>query len=194
VIPRLVVGSKNQDKILEIEQVLSRTGLAGEIVQGLDWPHVEESGETLEANALIKARLVAEAVGLPAVADDTGLEVAALGGAPGVRTARYAGPQATYRDNVRRLLREMADVEDRRARFRTVVALVMPDGTEVVAEGTLHGNIALEPRGDWGFGYDPVFEVEGRTLSEMGVDEKNILSHRARALQALAEALGLTRS
>jgi XTP/dITP diphosphohydrolase len=194
VIPRLVVGSKNQDKIFEIEQVIRLTGIAGEIVRGLDWPQVEESGETLEANALIKARIVAETVGLPAVADDTGLEVDALEGAPGVRTARYAGPGATYSDNVARLLTELTEVEDRRARFRTVVALVMPDGTEVVAEGILHGTIAREARGDGGFGYDPVFEVEGRTLSEMGVEEKNTLSHRARALQALAEALGLTGS
>jgi XTP/dITP diphosphohydrolase len=189
-----VVGSKNQDKIGEIEAVLGGMGLVGEIVQGLDWPPVEESGETLEANALMKARIVAETVGLPAMADDTGLEVEALGGAPGVRTARYAGPAATYDDNIARLLAELAETEDRQARFRTVIALVMPDGTEVVTEGTLHGTIAREPRGEGGFGYDPVFEVEGRTLSEMGVDEKNTLSHRAQALQALAEELGLTRS
>lgn len=190
-IPRLVVASKNPDKIIEIEEVLGMAGIAGEIVKDLHWSDVDETGETLEANALLKARAVMEAVGLPAVADDTGLEVAVLDGGPGVRTARYAGPAATYRENVERLLRELEGEDDRRARFRTAVALVMPDGTEVVAEGALEGVIAREPRGNGGFGYDPVFEVDGRTLSEMGVDEKNQLSHRALALQALAEALGL---
>jgi XTP/dITP diphosphohydrolase len=189
VIPRLVVASKNRDKIVEIEGVLGEVGLVGEVVQGLDWPDVEETGETLEENALLKARTVMEFVGLPALADDSGLEVAALGGLPGVRTARYAGHDASYRDNVERLLREMARVEDRRARFRTAVALVMPDGSELLAEGVLDGAIAYAPRGNGGFGYDPVFEVDGRTLSEMGVAHKNTLSHRARALRSLAEAL-----
>ena len=190
-IPRLVVASKNQDKVGEIEAVLGDVGLVGEIVQGLDWPDVDETGSTLEENALLKARAVMEAVGLPAVADDTGLEVAALSGRPGVETARYAGPDASYSDNVRRLLEELEGVADRKATFRTVVALVMPDGAELVAEGTLDGVIAAEPRGSGGFGYDPVFEVEGRTLSEMGVEMKNTLSHRAKALQTLAGILGL---
>lgn len=189
-IPRLVIGSKNRDKVEEIEAVLAETGLVGEIVRDLDWPDVEETGDTLEDNALLKARAVTEAVGLPSVADDTGLEVSALGGRPGVRTARYAGPEATYDDNVRLLLDELEGIGDRRARFRTVVAIVMPDGWETVAEGSLDGVIAGAPRGSGGFGYDPVFEVEGRTLSEMGIQQKNKLSHRARALRALAESLG----
>lgn len=193
-IPRLVVASKNPDKIKEIEDVLCATGLAGEIIRGLDWPDIEETGDTLEDNALLKADAVMEAVGLPSVADDTGLEVEALGGAPGVMTARYAGPNATYGENVARLLREMEGVEDRRAHFRTVVALALPDGERVVVEGSLHGVIATSPRGDDGFGYDPVFEVEGQTLAEMGTELKNTLSHRARALRALAEALGASRS
>jgi XTP/dITP diphosphohydrolase len=188
-IPRLVVASKNPDKIMEIEEVLDETGLAGEIVRGLDWPEVEETGETLEENALLKARAVVEVVGLPAVADDTGLEVTALGGRPGVRTARYAGEDATYADNVDLLLREMEGVEDRRAWFRTAVALVLPDNTEFVADGALEGVIATSARGSGGFGYDPVFEVEGITLSEMGMAEKNKLSHRARALRSLAGTL-----
>ena len=188
-ISRLVVASKNPDKRLEIEQVLGETGVVGEIVSGLDWPEVEETGETLEDNALLKARAVMEAVGLPAVADDTGLEVAALDGRPGVRTARYAGEDATYEDNVRRLLRELDGVEDRRAWFRSVVALVMPDNSEVVADGALEGVIAESARGSGGFGYDPVFEVEGVTLSEMGMAEKNKISHRARALRSLADVL-----
>lgn len=192
-IPRLVVASKNPDKVAEIEQVLDELGLAGEIVRGLDWPDVEETGETLEENALLKARSVMEAVGLPALADDTGLEVDSLGGLPGVRTARFAGAGASYRDNVELLLQEMTGIEDRRAQFRTAVALVMPDGSEMVVDGLLDGVIADAPRGDGGFGYDPVFEVDNRTLSEMGVAQKNTLSHRARALRALAEALGIDR-
>jgi XTP/dITP diphosphohydrolase len=188
-IPRLVVASKNPDKILEIEEVLGETGVAGEIVSGLQWPDVDETGETLEENALLKARAVTEALGLPAVADDTGLEVAALGGRPGVRTARFAGEDATYSDNVRHLLREMDGFDDRRARFRTAVALVMPDGAEIVVDGSLDGVIAEAARGSGGFGYDPVFEVQGRTLSEMGVAEKNKISHRARALRSLADVL-----
>jgi XTP/dITP diphosphohydrolase len=190
VIPRLVVASKNPDKVSEIEQVLTATGLVDEIVGGLEWPDVEETGETLEANALLKARSVMEAVGLPAVADDTGLEVKALGGAPGVNTARYAGPDATYAENVDLLLRELTGKDDRSARFVTVIALAMPDGVELAVEGALEGVIVREPRGSGGFGYDPVFEVDGMTLSEMGVGMKNKLSHRARAIRSLAAALG----
>ncbi len=189
-IPRLVIGSKNRDKVEEIDAVLAATGLVGEIVRGLEWPDVDETGETLEDNALLKARAVAEAVGLPSVADDTGLQVFALDGRPGVHTARYAGPEASYADNVRLLLDELEGIGDRRARFRSVVAIVMPDGWETVAEGSLDGVIAAAPRGSNGFGYDPVFEVEGRTLSEMGVEQKNKVSHRARAIRALAESLG----
>ena len=188
-IPRLVVASKNRDKITEIEEVLGETALAGEVVTGLDWPEVEETGDTLEENALLKARAVMEAVGLPAVADDTGLEVLALGGEPGVKTARFAGEDASYSDNVRLLLEKLDGVEDRRARFRTAVALVMPDDCAVVVDGALDGVIADSARGSGGFGYDPVFEVDGKTLSEMGIDEKNRISHRARALRALADAL-----
>ena len=190
-IPRLAVASKNPDKIKEIEEVLGQIGLADEIVQGLDWPDVEETGETLEKNALIKARAVMKATGLPAIADDTGLEVEALGGEPGVHTARFAGPDATYDENVALMLEVMEGVSDRAARFRTVVALVFPDGVEVVAEGSVEGVITKSRRGSSGFGYDPVFEVEGRTLAEMTPEEKNQLSHRARAIRELGEALGL---
>jgi len=190
-IPRLVVASKNPDKIKEIEDVLEPMGIAGEIVQGLDWPDVEETGETLVQNALIKARAVAEATGLPAIADDTGLEVEALDGEPGVHTARFAGPDATYDENITRMLEVMEGVGDRVARFRTVVALVFPDGVEIVAEGSVDGVITEAGRGSSGFGYDPVFEVKGRTLAEMTAEEKNELSHRARAIRALAAAMGL---
>ena len=190
-IPRLVIASKNPDKIREIEHVLEPMGLVGEIVRGLDWPHVEETGETLEENALIKARAVVEATGLPSIADDTGLEVDALDGEPGVHTARFAGPDATYDDNVTRMLEVMEGVSGRVARFRTVVALVFPDGEEIVAEGSVDGVITETRRGSGGFGYDPVFEIGGRTLAEMTAGEKNKLSHRARAVRALAGGLGL---
>lgn len=188
-IPRLVVASKNPDKIAEIEHVLLPLGLADEIVTDLDWQDVEETGDTLAENALLKARAVTAATGLPAVADDTGLEVDGLDGRPGVWTARFAGPDASYSDNVRLLLREMEGVADRSATFRTVVALVWPDGAEIVANGFVQGVITREPRGAGGFGYDPVFEVEGQTLAEMSLEQKSALSHRARALRALASVL-----
>ncbi len=188
-IRRLVVASKNPDKIAEIEHVLLPLGLADEIVTDLEWPEVEETGATLAENALLKARAVTAATGLPAVADDTGLEVIGLDGRPGVWTARFAGPDASYSDNVRLLLREMDGVDDRSATFRTVVALVWPDGAEIVANGFVQGVITREPRGVGGFGYDPVFEVEGQTLAEMSLEEKSVLSHRARALRALVSVL-----
>jgi|FLYL01.1.fsa_nt_gi XTP/dITP diphosphohydrolase len=188
-IPRLVVASKNPDKIAEVEDILMGQGLVGELVRGLTWADVPETGATLEENALLKARAVSRETGLPALADDTGLEVVALGGRPGVYSARYAGEDATYADNVSKLLEEMAAAVDRRARFRTVVALVEPNGETWTAEGVLEGEITRGPRGDGGFGYDPVFEVEGRTLAELTPEEKNRISHRARALRALAERL-----
>ncbi|MBM3694377.1 MAG: RdgB/HAM1 family non-canonical purine NTP pyrophosphatase [Actinobacteria bacterium] len=185
--PRLVLATKNRDKVREARAVLAEVAPGVELVEGFDWPDVEETGATLEENALLKARAVAAATGLAAVADDTGLEVAALGGAPGVHAARYAGPEAGYAANRRALLEALEGATDRRARFRTVVALVVPGGEEVLAEGALDGFITREERGGGGFGYDPIFAVEGRTLSEMGEDEKNRISHRARALTALTE-------
>lgn len=163
-----------------------------EIVTGLEWPEIPEPYDTLEANAIHKARKVVEYIGIAALADDTGLEVAALGGAPGVFTARFAGPDATYADNVAKLLEDMEGEPERSARFRTAVALVYVDGSIVTAEGVLGGRIALERRGTHGFGYDPVFEVEeygNRTLAEIPEDKKNQISHRARALHELARIL-----
>jgi XTP/dITP diphosphohydrolase len=135
-----------------------------------------------------------EATGLPAVADDTGLEVDALGGAPGVSSARYAGDDATYADNVEKLLRELADVGDpaRTARFSTVALARWPDGREVAAIGDVEGVIATEARGEGGFGYDPLFvpvEGDGRTFAEMSADEKHRVSHRGRAFRTLADGL-----
>ncbi len=184
---RLVVASKNRDKITEIEAVLRSLGLVETIVRDADWPDVEETGDTLEENAVLKATTVARLVGLPALGDDTGLEVAALGGAPGVRTGRYAGPNASYQDNVERLLAELDGVADRSARFRTVMVLAFPDGRSIIADATMDGHIVHEPRGSFGFGYDPVFAVGSRTLSEIGPGEKNEMSHRGRALRALAD-------
>jgi XTP/dITP diphosphohydrolase len=186
---RLVVGSKNADKVAEIESVLNRSGLDIAVVRGLSWPDVAETGKTLEENALQKAREVFQATGLPALADDTGLFVVALSGLPGVNTARFAGPEASYADNVALLLERMEGARDRRASFRSVVALVA-DGTELWAEGVLSGRIVRAPRGSGGFGYDPVFELDsGVTLAELSPDEKNRLSHRARALNALLARL-----
>jgi len=155
---------------------------------------VEETADTLEGNARLKAAAVMGATGQLAVADDTGLEVDALGGRPGVYAARYAGPGATYADNVAKLLEELADVPPvaRAARFRTVAVALSPDGVEVVAEGWVEGTIAGAPSGDRGFGYDSVFVPDGgdgRTFAEMTQVEKAAISHRGRALRALAAEL-----
>ncbi len=187
----MVIASHNPDKIAELEVVLARSDVVGEIVRGLEWPDIVEDAATLEGNALLKARAVATLTGLPAIGDDTGLEVDALGGAPGVYTARFSGPDATYESNVAALLEALGGVEDRGARFRTAIALVLPTGEELVASGELRGAITTERRGEGGFGYDAIFEVDGRTLAEMGVDEKNKISHRARAMAAISEMLRL---
>jgi XTP/dITP diphosphohydrolase len=186
---RVVVASKNPDKIREVEAVLEAVDHPWEIVRGLDWPDVEETEPTLEGNALLKALAVSEATGLAAIADDTGLEVDALDGRPGVSSARFAGPDATYEQNVDRLLAELDGVALRSARFRTVIAFVVPGAEPLIVEGVLEGAITQERRGHRGFGYDPVFAVGDRTYAEMSDDEKNEISHRARALRALVAAL-----
>ena len=189
---RLVLASANPDKAAEIAAILDgldlvpRPASVGEVV---------EDGATLVDNARLKARAILAATGEAAVADDTGLEVAALDGAPGVYSARYAGPGATYADNVAALLRALDGVEDRSAQFRTVALVCFPDGTEVAAEGVVEGHIADEPRGTNGFGYDPVFVpagAAGRTYAEMTAEEKNALSHRGRAFRALRAQLPQT--
>lgn len=191
---KIVLATFNQDKLREMRELLRLPGLT--LTALCDVPGATapaEGGDSLEQNARLKARAALDLAGMPAIADDTGLEVDALGGRPGIHAARYAGPGATYADNVAKLLAELANVsvEQRAARFRTVCVALFPDGTEVVAEGVLVGRIALEPRGENGFGYDPVFEVLplGRTLAEMGDREKNALSHRGRAARALARQL-----
>jgi XTP/dITP diphosphohydrolase len=191
---QFVCASANPDKVAEMRAVLAPLGI--ELLdRPADIPDVDENESTLEGNARLKAVAVCEATGRPALADDTGLEVDALGGAPGVFTARFAGEDATYADNVVKLLDALADLpepEERLARFRTVALVRFPDGREVAAAGWVDGTIALGPRGDNGFGYDPVFEPvegDGRTFAELGNGEKNNVSHRARALRALAELL-----
>lgn len=186
---RVVVASKNPDKIREVEAVLEAVDHPWEIVRGLDWPDVEETEPTLEGNALLKALAVSEATGLAAIADDTGLEVDALDGRPGVSSARFAGPDATYEQNVDRLLAELDGVALRSARFRTVIAFVVPGAEPLIVEGVLEGAITQERRGHRGFGYDPVFAVGDRTYAEMSDDEKNEISHRALALRAMVVAL-----
>ena len=186
---RLVMATANADKVVEIAAVLRGFEV---LPRPESVPDVEETGETLEDNARLKARAILVATGEAAVADDTGLEVAALGGAPGVYSSRFAGPDATYADNVAALLRALAGCADRTARFRTVALACFPDGREVVAEGVVTGRIADEARGSAGFGYDPVFVpdgVGGRTFAEMSTEEKNTVSHRGRAFRALAAVL-----
>lgn len=184
-----VLATANPDKAAEIQAVLGpgvRLRPRPESVA-----EVDETGVTLEENARIKAAALAEATGLPAIADDTGLEVDALNGRPGVYSARFAGEAATYADNVAKLLADLGRAEARTARFRTVALARWPDGREVVAEGSVPGTIANSPRGTGGFGYDPVFVPAGgtRTFAEMTPDEKNAQSHRGRAFRALAERL-----
>jgi XTP/dITP diphosphohydrolase len=188
-----VLATANPDKAREIREIL------GPDVDLLDRPpevaDVDETGATLAENALLKAVALVRATGGPAIAEDTGLEVDALGGAPGVRSARYAGDHATSAQNVAKLLAALGAVEGperRRARFRTVAVAYWPDGTEIACEGTVEGWIAGSPRGRAGFGYDPVFipeEGDGRSFAEMGADEKHRLSHRGRAFRALRARL-----
>ena len=189
---RLVVATKNPDKLREVRAVLLGIGSTVELVDDVGWPDVDETGVTLLENALLKAHAVVAATGLAALADDTGLEVDALGGRPGVHTARFAGPEATYAENRSAMLTAMDGEDIRSARFRTVIALVEPSGRSLTASGTLEGTIATLERGDGGFGYDPIFDVDGRTLAEIPEHEKNRISHRARALAALVMRLQAT--
>jgi XTP/dITP diphosphohydrolase len=191
-----VLASANPDKVKEIVAVLSASFPVELLPRPEGIPDVIEDADTLVGNARLKARALVAATGMEAVADDTGLDVDALGGAPGVFSARYAGEHATYADNVAKLLRELAALTDgggeRRAAFRTVALVAYPDGSEVSAEGVLRGTIATGARGANGFGYDPLFVPDGgdgRTFAEMGPQEKDAVSHRGRAFRALAAEL-----
>ena len=183
---KLVLATHNSHKQTEMSTLLVPMGIS---IVGLDdFPQIgdiEETGTTLLENSLIKARTVYQITGLPSLADDTGLEVDALGGAPGVYSARFAGENPTYEDNVNKLLSKLDGVsaEKRTARFRTVIAFV-DDKTELFTEGIIEGLITVEPHGHGGFGYDPIFlpETESKTFSEMSQERKNQISHRGRAL------------
>lgn len=187
---KVVLATKNRGKAAEIGRILEGTGL--EILSLEDFPGVElppETGKTMRENALLKARVSALATGMPALADDSGLEVDSLGGAPGVYSARYSGEKASDEENYGKLLRELEGVPEgrRTARFRCVIALVGFDDEERLFEGVFEGSITREPRGTGGFGYDPVFLVPeiGKTAAELRPEEKNRISHRGKALEAL---------
>ncbi len=192
------MASANPDKVLEIEALIAHS-MPGTVVvaRPASLGEVIEDADTLLGNARLKARAVMQASGEAAIADDTGLEVAALGGNPGVYTARYAGHNATYAENVAKMLDELDRLratrpEQRGAVFRTVAMVVFPDGREVWAEGQVDGWIAHTPCGSTGFGYDPVFiphEGDGRTFAELGPETKQQLSHRGRAFRALFEEM-----
>jgi XTP/dITP diphosphohydrolase len=192
---RVAIASRNPGKIREI----LRIGAAWPVdwlVADERWPEVEETGATYLDNALLKARAVADVVGAPAVADDSGIEVDALGGAPGPRSARYAGDGAGDDANLRALIKAVAGIPaaGRTARYRCVAALARPGGVDVWAEGTCEGLLETRPRGTGGFGYDPIFVPAGwdLTMAELAPAEKDRISHRGRAFRALAERLAHT--
>jgi XTP/dITP diphosphohydrolase len=193
---RVVLASLNRAKAREIGQILGAEGLAVEIVSLSEFPTVAlppETGCTFLENALLKARAAAQATGLPALADDSGLEVETLGGEPGVRSARYAGEGATDEDRLRKLLARLQGVpqSERSARFRCAAVYAEPGGQAVTAEGAVEGRIAAAARGTGGFGYDPVFipECHSQTMAELAPVRKDALSHRGRAFRALAALL-----
>jgi len=192
---RIAIASRNPGKTSEIRSICSDWPVewitADE--QEAPWPDIEETGQTYLENALLKARAVAGTLGVPVVADDSGIEVDALGGAPGPRSARYAGEEAADEENLRMLIRAVAGVpaEGRTARYRCVAAVAWPDGREVWAEGTCEGTLVSKARGTGGFGYDPIFVPEGwdRTMAELPPEEKDRISHRGRAFRALRDLL-----
>lgn len=195
--PELVVATGNAGKLAELQALLAGLPLRVRGLAGLPEVRFPEEGDDYAANAEAKARAAARALGRPALADDSGLEVAALGGAPGPRSARFGGPGLSDAERTALLLERLAALPpcDRRARFVCVAALALPDGSVRRAEGTCSGRIALGPRGEAGFGYDPVFEPDepgvagGLTLAELGAETKQRISHRGRALRALLPAI-----
>jgi XTP/dITP diphosphohydrolase len=188
---RLVIASRNSHKLRELGGLLAGHSL----VPMPYWAYMPpETGETFAENAVVKAHAAAVHIGLPAVADDSGIVVHALGGAPGVRSARFAGEAATDEENLSKLLGEMRDKQDRRAEYVCAMAFVEPDGTKQVFEERCTGRLIDTPRGDGGFGYDPVFvpdDLDGaeRTMAELSQAEKDSISHRGRAARKLAEWL-----
>ncbi len=196
---RLVIASRNPGKVREILQICSDWPTDWVTYETATWPEVEEAGQTYAENALLKARAVAAALGIPGLADDSGIEVDVLGGDPGVRSARFAGQGATDEENLRLLIERIrgAPESERTARYRCVAVCAWPEGREVSAEGTCEGRLVLGPRGSGGFGYDPIFLPEDlqpsgdrRTMAELSDQEKNAISHRGKAFRALGDRLG----
>ena len=194
--PRVVLATRNAHKIVELKEILSSAGLALDLVGVQAFPavpDVAETGATFAENALLKARTVAEATGLPSVADDSGLCVDALGGMPGVLSARWAGRHGDDLANMNLVLAQVSEVPDERrgARFVCAAALALPGRQQWVVEGVLPGRLERAPRGDGGFGYDPILRPDGenRTTAEMSAQEKNAISHRGRAFRQLAPHL-----
>lgn len=192
---RLAIATKNAHKLRELERICADWPVEWLTVHTHDgpWPDVEEPHDTYVHNALEKATAVARVLGVPAIADDSGIEVDALGGAPGPRSARFAGEDASDAENLSKLLETIADVppERRTARYRCVAAIAWPDGRSLHSEETCDGTLVTAPRGERGFGYDPAFVPSGeeRTMAELAEDEKDRISHRGRAFRALAELL-----
>lgn len=193
---QIVIASRNKKKVEELQRILEKEKLNIKLLSINDFPYLEEvveDGKTFQENALKKARYVCEKTGLPSLADDSGLEVEALGGDPGIFSAQYAGEKASDSDNVNKLLREMEGIpiDKRKARFVCCIALVSPHGKEKIFWGYVEGHITFEPRGNLGFGYDPVFIPEGHnlTFAEMLPEKKDQLSHRRQALDKLKEFL-----
>ena len=187
---KLVFASNNKHKLGEARAILGDKFEVVRLEESGCHDEIPETAETLEGNALIKARWVKDKYGFDCFADDTGLMVEALGGAPGVYSARYAGEHCTFTDNVNKMLREMSGKENRKAYFATVIALIL-NGQTYTFEGKVDGYIATEPHGEGGFGYDPIFiaEESGRSFAEMSSEEKNAISHRGRAVRKLADFL-----
>jgi XTP/dITP diphosphohydrolase len=193
----LVLATRNRFKVVELRRILAEAGLGGIEIRGLDAfpgvPDVVETGVTFAENAALKAAAVAAVTGLPAVADDSGLCVDVLGGAPGVFSARWSGAHGDDRANLELLLAQVRDVPDghRGAHFGCAAVAALPGGRQLVAEGRLIGSLARQPRGSNGFGYDPIFVPEGetRTTAEMSPAEKDAISHRGRAFRELADLI-----
>ena len=186
------VATNNQKKLKEIQRILDSFGITAKTLKELGIAvEIEENGTTFEENAVIKAKTIAQLANLPTISDDSGLEVDALSGAPGVYTARFAGENATDDENIDKLLSEMENVEkaDRTARFVSAVCLYMPDGRHTVCRGTCEGWIGYERIGDGGFGYDPVFMVGEISYSQMSPEAKDAISHRGSALRQLKDKI-----
>lgn len=191
-----LLATHNMKKRAELERILAPLGISVQTAEeaGVTLTDVEETGETFEENAILKAEGGCRESGMPCVADDSGLEVDALNGAPGVYSARYAGEHGNDGKNIEKLLHALHDVppEQRTARFVCTACCMFPDGTRRIARGTCEGTIALQAAGSGGFGYDPVFlpdEADGRSMAELSDHEKDAISHRRRALEQLADAL-----